>query len=143
MRPSPPMRSEYRYFASHTTRWMDNDSYGHLNNVVHYSLMDTTVNLWLHAQGFAQPHIPVMGLVVESGCEYFAELFYPEPITMGLRIGRIGTSSVRYELALFGGTQDRAAAAGHFTHVYVDPHQRRPAPLPDTMRAAMQALLVG
>lgn len=143
MRAAPPLRSDYRYFATHSTRWVDNDSYGHLNNTVHYSLMDTTVNLWLHAKGFHQPDCPVMGLVVASGCEYFAEMFYPEPITLGLRIGKIGSSSVRYELALFGGANDSAAAAGHFTHVYVTPADRRPTPLPDRMREVMQGLVVG
>lgn len=141
MRPQSPNRADYRHLTQLGTRWMDNDVYGHLNNAVHYSLFDTAVNVWLHDQGFARPDAPVIGLVVSNGCDYFAELRFPEPVVAGLRIGQIGRSSVRYELGLFGGNGERAAASGHLMHVYVDRQTRRPAELPAAMRQAMQGLL--
>lgn len=131
-------RTDYRHFRQHTTRWADNDAYGHLNNVVHYALFDSTVNELLIARGLLDPrNSDAIGLVVETGCRYFREMGYPAPITAGLRVARIGTSSVRYELALFAGDADEAAAEGFFVHVYVDATTRRPCPVPEATRAAL------
>lgn len=143
MRAEAPLRSAFRHFAHHTTRWMDNDVYGHMNNVVHYSLFDSTVNTWLYENGVASPEVPSIGLVVQSGCDYFAELRYPEPVVAGLRTGHVGRSSVRYEIGLFGGEAEQAAAMGHFVHVYVDRVSRRPMPLPDVLRDALRQLDIG
>ncbi|MGZ8375674.1 MAG: acyl-CoA thioesterase [Gemmatirosa sp.] len=120
---------------------MDNDVYGHVNNVVYYSFFDTAVNRWLIAQGLLDPSSSAaIGLVVETQCRYFRPLAFPEPVTVGLRVAKLGTSSVRYELALFGGDDAQPAAAGHFVHVYVDRETRRPTPVPDAMRAALATL---
>jgi acyl-CoA thioester hydrolase len=136
-------RDRYPHLTTLDTRWMDNDVYGHVNNVVYYSFFDTAVNRWLIAQGVLDPATSTaIGLVVETQCRYFRPLSFPEPVTAGLRVGRVGTSSVRYELALFGGDDAEAAAAGHFVHVYVDRATRRPAPVPDAMRAALATLRV-
>lgn len=143
MRPQPRPREDFRFFTEHVTRWMDNDAYGHLNNAVHYSLFDTTVNRWLHEYGIARPEVPCLGLVVQSGCDYFSELRFPEPVLTGLKVARIGRSSVRYELGLFGGDADLTAAAGHFVHVYVDRQTRRPIELPRLLRDSLQGLLGG
>jgi acyl-CoA thioester hydrolase len=142
-RPSASERSAYKEFRALTTRWMDNDPYGHMNNVVHYSLFDTAVNGWLIEQGvldfLAGEQI---GLVVETGCRYFSELAFPELVTAGLRVARLGTSSVRYEIGLFRNDEAKAAAEGFFVHVYVDRLTRRPAPLGPTFRAALERLAV-
>lgn len=119
---------------------MDNDVYGHVNNVVYYSYFDTVVNQWLAALGLLDIHHGSMiGLVVETQCSYFAPLAFPEPVTAGLRVGHIGSSSVRYEIGLFGST-DVAAAQGHFVHVYVERTSRRPVVLPDSWRDALSGL---
>ncbi|MCO5065773.1 MAG: acyl-CoA thioesterase [Rhizobiaceae bacterium] len=134
-------RSEYRTFRTITTRWMDNDVYGHMNNVVHYSLFDTAINGWLVEQGvldLAQSdHI---GLVVETGCRYFAEMAFPDVVAAGIRVGRIGTSSVRYEVGLFRNDEEDAAAQGFFVHVYVDRTTRRPKPISDRFRQALETM---
>lgn len=142
MRPAPGRRADYAHFQTHSTRWNDNDAYGHLNNVVHYALFDSTVNSWAIGQRLLDPrHSPVIGLVAETGCRYHGEMGFPAPITAGLRVARIGTSSVRYEIGLFAGEQDSASAEGFFVHVYVDAATRRPCPIPDPARAAMAGLL--
>ena len=142
-RPQPSQRSAYKAFRALTTRWMDNDPYGHMNNVVHYSLFDTAVNGWLIDQGVLDFRAgKQVGLVVETGCRYFSELAFPDRVTAGLRVGRLGTSSVRYEIGLFRNDDDLAAAEGFFVHVYVDRLTRRPMPLADTLRTALQGLLV-
>ena len=142
-RPQPSQRSAYKAFRALTTRWMDNDTYGHMNNVVHYSLFDTAVNGWLIEQGVLDFRAgKQVGLVVETGCRYFSELAFPDRVTAGLRVVRLGTSSVRYEIGLFRNDDDLAAAEGFFVHVYVDRLTRRPMPLADTLRAALQGLLV-
>ncbi|RLQ89644.1 acyl-CoA thioesterase [Notoacmeibacter ruber] len=132
-------RDAYRISRHLTTRWSDNDVYGHMNNVVHYSLFDTAVNGWLIENGVLDPLAgEQVGLVVETGCRYFAELAFPDTVTAGIRVTRIGTTSVRYEVGLFRGEADEAAAEGHFIHVYVDRETRRPAPLGDDLRALLE-----
>jgi acyl-CoA thioester hydrolase len=142
-RPEPESRDDYRHASRITTRWMDNDAYGHVNNVVYYSYFDTVVNGYLIERGALDIEAsPVIGLVVETACRYFAPLTYPETVTAGLRVAHVGNSSVRYEIGLFGQGSERAAAQGHFVHVYVDRATRRPVPLPQALRAALEPLRV-
>ncbi len=141
-RPQPSTRAAFRHFLPIATRWMDNDVYGHVNNVVYYSYFDTVVNRYLMDCGALDIHRgAVIGLVVETGCHYFAPLAFPQTVDAGLRVARLGASSVRYELALFAGGAAQAAAQGHFVHVYVDRESRRPAPLPPVLREALLPLL--
>ena len=136
-------RSGYRHFQAIPTRWMDNDAYGHVNNVVYYSYFDTVVNQYLiEAGALVIETSPVIGLVVETGCRYFAPISFPDRVDAGLRVARLGTSSVRYEIGLFRNDEPEAAASGHFVHVYVDRHSRRPTPLPDALRAALTPLVI-
>ena len=141
-RPSPLTRDEFALFRSLQTRWADNDMYGHMNNVVHYALFDTAINGWLIEQEFLDPMASdIVGLVVETGCSYFAEMGFPFRVTAGIRIGHIGNSSVRYEIALFRNDEETAAAQGHFVHVYVEKDSRKPAVLPKLMRLALEDYL--
>jgi acyl-CoA thioester hydrolase len=120
---------------------MDNDAYGHVNNVVYYSWFDTVVNQFLIANGTLDiEHSPVIGLVIETQCNYFASVAFPDVVTAGLRITKLGNSSVRYEVAIFRGDEDRASAQGHFVHVYVDRLTRKPSTIPDNMRALLQTI---
>ena len=136
-------RASYKAFRTIPTRWMDNDLYGHMNNVVHYSLFDTAVNGWLIDEGVLHIHGgEQIGLVVETGCRYFAEMGFPDVVTAGLRVARLGTSSVRYEIGLFRNDDDEAAAEGFFVHVYVDKATRRPQPLGAALRAALETISV-
>lgn len=140
-RPIAPLRGSYRAFRSIGTRWMDNDVYGHVNNVVYYSWFDTAVNAWLIEQGVLDIHGgDTIGLVIETHCNYFASVAFPQAVDAGLRVAHLGTSSVRYEVGLFAQGQSQAAAAGHFVHVYVGRQDRRPRPLPHKLREALQAL---
>lgn len=140
-RSEPESRLAYRQFVRLTTRWMDNDIYGHLNNVVYYSLFDTAVNQTLIAAGVLDIHQgQVIGLVVETHCSYFAALAFPQGVEAGLRVAQLGQSSVRYEIGLFGEGQALCAAQGHLVHVYVDKQSRRPVPLPDPLRNFLQGL---
>jgi acyl-CoA thioester hydrolase len=142
-RPRPEPRSAYPHFLAITTRWMDNDAYGHINNVVYYSYFDTVVNAYLIGKGALEiGKSSVIGLVVETGCQYFASLKYPDTVHAGLRVARIGGSSVRYEIGIFGNDDALSAARGHFVHVYVEQASRRPIPLPAPLRAALEPLLV-
>jgi acyl-CoA thioester hydrolase len=142
-RPAPEQRSAYRHFRAVPTRWMDNDVYGHVNNVQYYSFFDTVVNGYLIEQGALDPHGgAVIGLVVETTCNYFESLSFPEAVDAGLRVARIGASSVRYEIGLFRSGAERAAAQGHFIHVYVERATRRPLPLPDEFRRALAPLAI-
>jgi len=142
-RAAPGDRDAYRAFRSIQTRWMDNDIFGHMNNVVHYSLFDTAVNGWLVEAGVLDLAAGTqVGLVVETGCRYFGEMAFPDVVTAGLRVARTGTSSVRYEVGLFRNDETRASAEGFFVHVYVDRATRRPAPLSPALRAALAALAV-
>jgi len=135
-------RSHYRRFMPLTTRWMDNDAYGHLNNVVYYSLFDTVVNRTLIEAGALDiERSQVIGLVVETHCNYFASLAFPQTVDAGLRVASIGASSVRYDIGLFGAGAELAAACGHFVHVYVDRTTRRPVALPDQLKTTLQGLL--
>lgn len=141
-RQGPSQRSAYRAFRPITTRWMDNDAYGHINNVVHYSLFDTAVNGWLVEQGVLDFVAgKQVGLVVETGCRYFSEMAFPDVVTAGLRVARIGTSSVRYEVGLFRNDEPAAAAEGFFVHVYVDRASRAPMLLAPALRQALEGLL--
>ncbi|WP_375692129.1 acyl-CoA thioesterase [Pseudooceanicola sp. LIPI14-2-Ac024] len=122
---------------------MDNDAYGHMNNVVHYSLFDTAVNGWLIDQGLLNVGTSeTYGLVVETGCRYFAEMQFPDVVHAGLRIARIGNSSVRFEIALFRNDEDEASAEGFFVHVYVDRASHRPVAIEGHRRAAFEGLMV-
>lgn len=142
-RPEPPARAGFPAFRVLGTRWMDNDAYGHLNNVVHYSLFDTAVNGWLIEAGVLDIHAGgVIGLVVHTECHYFESLAFPQAVHAGLRVAHMGTSSVRYELGLFAGDAPRAAAFGRFTHVYVDRATRRSVALPAPLRSALSKLRI-
>jgi acyl-CoA thioester hydrolase len=142
-RPEPPKRADYAAFRPITTRWMDNDVYGHVNNVVYYSFFDTAVNGYLIEAGVLDfERGETVGLVVETGCSYFAPIAFPDAVIGGIRVDRIGTSSVRYAVGIFRDQDERAAAAGHFVHVYVDRQTRRPRPLPDALRRALEELRI-
>jgi acyl-CoA thioester hydrolase len=140
-KPQPEPRSAYRAFRPITTRWMDNDVYGHVNNVVYYSWFDTAVNAHLIEQGALDIHAgETIGLVVETQCNYFAPLAFPQEVEAGIRVARLGTSSVRYEVGLFAKGDEMSAARGHFVHVYVDREHRRPASLSPRLRTVLEAL---
>ncbi|MDF1483827.1 thioesterase family protein [Ramlibacter sp. H39-3-26] len=140
-RPRPVPRSGFRVFRAIPTRWMDNDVYGHVNNVVYYSWFDTAVNAWLIGQGALDLHRGgTIGLVVETQCHYFAPLAFPQTVEAGIRVGRVGASSVRYEIGLFAEGEAASAAHGHFVHVYVDRDTRRPVALPQRLRDALAGL---
>ena len=141
-RPQSLPRSAYRVFRTIGTRWMDNDVYGHVNNVVYYSWFDTAVNAHLIEQGALDIHGgAVIGLVIETQCNYFAPLAFPQTVHAGLKVARLGSSSVRYEVGLFAEDSDTAAACGHFVQVYVDRETRRPVSLPAALRTVLEALL--
>lgn len=133
----------YAYWETVPTRWKDNDVYGHVNNAVHYSLMDTVINTWLiRVAGLDIHGGDSIGLCVESHCVYRASVAFPEAIKIGLRVGRLGRSSVRYELGLFREDGETVVAEGHFVHVFVDRETRRPAEIPGPLREAMEKLVV-
>jgi acyl-CoA thioester hydrolase len=135
-------RAAYKHFLALQTRWNDNDIYGHVNNVVYYGYFDTIVNGYLVGSGALDIHEgPVIGLVVETGCRYFAPLEFPMKLEGGLKVAKIGTSSVRYEIGIFREGADAPAAEGFFVHVYVDRQTRRPTPLPPAFREALEKLL--
>lgn len=140
-KPQPEGRDAYRAFRPITTRWMDNDVYGHVNNVVYYSWFDTAVNATLIEQGVLDIHGgQTIGLVIETQCNYFAPLAFPQTIEAGIRVARLGTSSVRYEVGLFAQGEPLTAAKGHFVHVYVDRESRRPVPLPVPLKQFLETL---
>ncbi len=137
------IRSELRHFSEVTTRWTDNDVYGHVNNAIYYEYFDSAVNRYLTEVGTLDIHGgSVIGLVVESSCRYHAPLAYPERLEVGVRVDRLGTSSVTYGVAVFALGADAAAADGTFIHVFVDRTTRRPTPIPERLRTALQALQV-
>lgn len=137
----PSSREDYRAFRAITTRWADNDAYGHMNNVVHYALFDTAVNGWLIDNGLLDLRGGTrIGMVVETGCRYFAEAAYPDSIAAGIRVARLGTSSVRYEVGLFRNDEGAAFAEGFFIHVYVDRKTRRPQPIDAALREALEGI---
>ena len=138
----PHRRDGYRHFQRVTTRWMDNDAYGHVNNIVYLSWFDTVVNEFLIRADVLDPQRSnVAGFVVETHCRYLAPLAFPESIEAGLRVGHFGKSSVRYEIAIFAEGVEVASAQGHFVHVYVDRSTHKPVPLPEKLRAALQRLV--
>jgi acyl-CoA thioester hydrolase len=134
-------RDGYPHVLAVPTRWMDNDVYGHVNNVQYYSYFDTVINEYLIRAGGLDIHGgPVIGLCAESHCTFHAAIAFPDVVHAGLRVGALGRSSVRYEIGLFGGAADEPAATGWFVHVFVDRESRRPAAIPDDMRAALEAI---
>jgi len=140
-RPAPAARSHYRRFVPLTTRWMDNDAYGHLNNVVYLSLFDSAVNSALIEAGLLDiEHGDVIGVVAETHCNYFASLAFPRPVEAGLAMTRLGRSSLTFDIGIFGVGAAASAARGHFVHVYVDRRSRRPVPLPDRLLAFAKEL---
>ncbi len=145
-RPGPPSRGDYVVWRQATTRWADDDAYGHMNNARYYELFDTAVNAYLfEATGLNVRLLPAIGVVAETSCRYFREIGFPEPIDMGLAVERLGTSSVTYRIGLFQGDTDVAAAEGRFVHVYVDnangPGNRPVRPVPPEIRAVAEPLL--
>ncbi|HLD65730.1 MAG TPA: thioesterase family protein [Pseudomonas sp.] len=137
------LRADYLHFQPITTRWHDNDLYGHVNNVTYYSFFDSAVNTYLIERGGLDIHEgSVVGFVVSSACDYFASIAFPERIEIGLRVGTLGNSSVQYELAVFKQGEDEACAAGRFVHVFVDRQSNRPVSIPPALREALSALLV-
>lgn len=140
-RPVPARRERYRHFTTISMRWADNDAYGHVNNAIFYQWFDTAVNQWLIEQGLLDIDAgDPIGLVVETGCAYFASLRYPGNVEVGMALERLGSSSVTYRLGVFASGSDDPAAQGHFTHVYVDRDHRRPVPLPENWRAKLATL---
>jgi acyl-CoA thioester hydrolase len=141
-RPQPRDRSAFTVFRDISTRWLDNDAYGHVNNVVYYQWFDTAVNAHLIENGALDIHQgDTIGLVVETHCNFFASLAFPQTVQAGLRVGRIGASSVRYEVGIFAQGANECAAHGHFIHVYVDKHTRRPVShLPATLLTVLEKL---
>ena len=140
-KPQPEGRAGYKAFRTITTRWMDNDAYGHVNNVVYYSWFDTVVNAHLIERGALDIHQgETIGLVIETQCNYFASVEFPQTVEAGLRVAKIGKSSVRYEVGLFLAGEPLTVAKGHFVHVYVDRANRRPTPLPQSLKSVLEAL---
>jgi acyl-CoA thioester hydrolase len=138
---APETRGRYRRFLTIPTRWMDNDVYGHVNNVVYYSYFDTVVNEYLVSSGSLDiERSQVIGLVVETRCRFFRAIAFPDTVHAGLRVAHLGNSSVRYEIGIFRNDEETAAAQGHFVHVYVDRETRRPAGLPVEMRSALEKI---
>lgn len=143
-RPVPQPRAAYATFRTITTRWADNDAYGHVNNVVYYSWFDTAVNAYLIEQGALDIHGgDTIGLVIETQCNYFSPLAFPQTVEAGIRVARLGGSSVRYEVGLFAEGAPTASAQGHFVHVYVGREDRRPRELPAILRSALEPLQTG
>lgn len=140
-RPAPLGRSAYRHFTTISTRWADNDAYGHVNNTVYYEWFDTVVNEWLIGQGLLDIDAgnPI-GLVVQTGCSYFGPLAFPGDVEIGLAVEHLGASSVTYRIGVFAADASEPAAQGHFTHVYVDRESRRPTALPDLWRKKLETL---
>jgi acyl-CoA thioester hydrolase len=136
-------RDDYRHFQPITTRWHDNDVYGHVNNVTYYSFFDSAVNRYLIEVGGLDIQAgSVVGFVVSSSCDFFASIAFPEPIEIGLRVGKLGNSSVQYELAVFKAGEEQACAAGRFVHVFVDRSSNLPVSIPENLRASMTVLLM-
>lgn len=136
-------RADYRHFQIIPTRWMDNDIYGHVNNVNYYSFFDTAVNQFLIERGALDIHNgEVVGFVIETACNYFRPLAFPDAVAAGIRVARIGNTSVRYEVGLFRNDDEEIAAAGHFIHVYVDRKSGRPVSVPEGVRKVLASILV-
>ena len=141
-RPSEETRADFAHFRRITTRWMDNDVYGHVNNVQYYSFFDTAVNGFLVERGVLDFDADeIVGLVVETHCNFFASAAFPDEIEAGIRVAHVGRSSVRYEIGLFVAGRDTPIAAGHFVHVYVERGVQRPVPIPEETRAVLATLI--
>ena len=141
MRMKPTSRQDYAYFEEMTTRWRDNDVYGHMNNVVFYEYVDTVVNSWLiKTNSLVIPSGPIIGLVVETKCTYFSEIGFPGVLTTGLKVNRIGESSVQYEVGLFSGQEEKTAARIFFTHVCVDSNSKKPVKIPDKLLQSLKSI---
>lgn len=136
------LRAGYRHFLTIATRWMDNDNYGHVNNVAYYSYFDTAVNEHLIRDGGLDiGHGQAIGVVVETMCRFRKSLTFPEVVDVGMRVAKLGTSSVKYEIGIFRRDDDEPAATGHFVHVWVDRATQRPVPIPPRIRAALESLV--
>lgn len=137
-------RHAFRRLIPVSTRWQDNDQYGHMNNAAYFSLFDTAVNGYLmQTTALDTSKLDAIGVVAETSCRYLSEVRFPDRILVGLRLERLGTRSVIYELGIFRNDQDEASAVGRFVHVYVDAQSRRPVPVPPTIRAALEPLNTG
>jgi acyl-CoA thioester hydrolase len=142
-RPQASVRADYHFFAPITTRWNDNDIYGHVNNVTYYAYFDTVANTYLIEQGQLDiHHADVVGFVVNSGCNYYSPIAFPDKLTGGLRVNRLGSSSVEYGIAIFKEGQDVAVADGHFVHVFVNRESNQSVPIPDAIRQALAKILI-
>lgn len=140
--PRTERRGDYRHFLAIPTRWQDNDIYGHVNNVVYYAYFDTVINEYLiRAGGLDIHHGTVVGYAVESSCRFHRSFSFPDAIDAGLRVGQLGNSSVRYEIALFRKDEDKPAATGHFVHVFVDRQSDKPTAIPPVIRACLERVL--
>ena len=140
-RQEPETREQYRHFITITTRWMDNDVYGHINNVQYYSYFDTAVNRYLIEEGVLDIHAgEVIGLVVETHCNFFSSAAFPDDIEAGIRVAQLGRSSVRYEVGLFLENSVKAIAQGHFVHVYVDRASQKPVEIPQALRSVLSVI---
>ena len=141
-RPTPLTTADFAHFSEITTRWNDNDAYGHINNVVYYEYFDTAVNEYLIAQGGLDiANGKVIGLMVETHCNYFKPIAYPDKIRAGLRVAHLGTSSVKYEIGIFRNDESTASVQGHAVHVFVDRATNRPVPLPEGLKTALEKLV--
>ncbi len=139
---SPPTRAEFVAFEDVHSRWMDNDAYGHINNVVYYSFFDTAVNRYLIERNVLDiAKSETIGLVIETQCKYFSSIAYPDMIHVGLKVAHLGNSSVKYEVAIFANDDDIASALGQFVHVYVDRQTNKPTPIPQNVRIVLQSLV--
>jgi acyl-CoA thioester hydrolase len=139
MRDTP--RSAWPQFIGISTRWMDNDIYGHVNNVQYYSYFDTAVNQFLIERGVLDIHQgEVVGFVVDSGCSYFSPIAFPDAVHVGIRVAKLGNSSVRYEIGIYRNDEQAPAAVGHFVHVYVERSSNRPVPIPDGVRNVLATI---
>jgi acyl-CoA thioester hydrolase len=140
-RGSRATRDEYRFFHAISTRWMDNDVYGHINNVEFYSFFDTAVGAYLISRGIIEiATSPIVGIVVENGCRFHVPIAFPDLVTVGIRVARLGASSVRYEIGVFRNDEHTAAAEGHFVHVFVERATMRPVAMPDAARHALSEI---
>ena len=140
---SPPTRADFVAFEDVHSRWMDNDAFGHINNVVYYSFFDTAVNRYLIERNVLDiAKSETIGLVIETQCKYFAPIVYPDLIHVGLKVAHLGNSSVKYEVAIFRNDEYVASALGYFVHVYVDRASNKPTPIPQNVRAVLQELVI-
>jgi acyl-CoA thioester hydrolase len=140
----PTGRGDYPHFETIPTRWNDNDVYGHVNNVEFYAFFDTVINRWLITEGGLDIHRgDVIGVCAESHCTYRDGFSFPDDVEAGLRVGKLGNSSVRYEIGLFATGAEEPAATGWFVHVFVDAESRRPAPMPERLRSSLERLAAG